>query len=70
MAQDNESTLDDMPYTVGVEDGKQFLYYKGEKLPQQKSSVVVQNMKHIGAKKDRALCEVTITVNAILKDSK
>lgn len=59
----------DHPYSVIVEDGKQFLCYEGEKLPFQLSSVVVQNMEHIEHKKVN-MCEITITVLALLKDTK
>lgn len=55
-------------YDVRVENGVQFLYYKGKKLPDQLKSVVVQDLDSIN--NGTKLAEVTITVLAILKDTK
>ena len=55
-------------YSVKVKDGIQFLYYKGEKLPNQTKTEVVQDLDSIndGTK----LATVTVTVLAILDDTK
>ena len=50
-------------YKIKVEDGKHFLYYNDEKLPNQVCSVVYQDVK-LSIKK---FAKVTITVNAILE---
>ena len=54
-------------YTVEVENGVQYLYFNGNKLPHQMLSIVRQDVEMI---KDEAVCEITVTVLAILKDTK
>ena len=54
-------------YKIIVKDGKQFLSYKGEILPNQIKSTVKQSMKLIG---DKSLCKVKITLLAELEESK
>lgn len=56
-------------YQVEVINGVQQLTYKGEVLPHQTKSVVVQDVGHIH-KGGKSMCEVTITVFALLKDTK
>lgn len=66
---DKKETLEQ--YEVRVIGGVQFLYYKGEKLPCQTKSVVVQDMEMVEMITGKAsLCEVTITVKALLRDTK
>ncbi len=57
-------------YKVVVKDGNHFLQYKGETLPNQIKSVVTQNMQHLtGDNSDKSLCEVSITVLAVLENT-
>ena len=54
-------------YEVRVDKGVQFLYYKGEKLPNQLKSVIVQDLEDVNS--HESLCTATITVRAILANS-
>lgn len=56
-------------YTVVIEDGVHFLYYKGEKLPNQVKSVIVQDVESdywLDSKGHK--CKATITVIARLSN--
>ena len=55
-------------YKVIVIEGKQFLAYKGEKLPNQIESKVVQGINDI-RDDGKSLCTITITVHALLEDT-
>ena len=67
MGKRNQSSLEDRLYTVIVKDGKQFLCYKGEVLPDQKKTIVVQD--ETDALMAPAICEITVTVIAILANT-
>ena len=54
-------------YEVRVDEGIQFLYYKGEKLPNQTKSVITQDTMDVNDREK--LCTATITVRAILANS-
>ena len=55
-------------YSVVIENGKQFLLYKGEKLPHQINTCVYQDVD-MGNSGNGGLCQITITVFAKLKDT-
>ena len=59
--------FNDTDYKLIVEDGKQFLTYKGEKLPNQLDSNIVQTLDD--SRQGRALCKVTILVHAQLENT-
>jgi len=59
-------SLKDKHYTIKVIDGVQYLFYKGEKLPDQTISVVTQDT----GKAHLKLADITITVKALLEDTK
>ncbi len=57
-------------YRVIVENGIQFLTYKGEKLPNQIETSVVQSMPDITKEDGVNLCTISIKVIALLEDTK
>ena len=67
MGKRNQSSLEDRLYTVIVKDGKQFLCYKGEVLPDLKDTIVRQDVSD--ALSTPALCEITVTFIAMLGDT-
>ena len=54
-------------YTVHVENGVQYIYFKGDKLPHQRMTIVKQDTDM--ALGQPALCEIQFTVLGILKDT-
>ena len=54
-------------YSVIIEDGKQFLCYKGEILPNQEETIVKQDASD--AHDEPPICHITMTVVAVLRDS-
>ena len=54
-------------YSVVVDNGIQYLNYKGKRLPCQKKSVIVQNTEQSSGAEP--FCEATITIQAVLKDT-
>ena len=67
MGKRNQSSLEDRLYTVIVKDGKQFLCFNGQVLPNQKKTIVVQDVTD--ALMAPAICEITVTVIAILDNT-
>jgi len=63
-----ESFEDKDYYGIKVKDGINYLTYKGEILPHQTESIIIQKMHHI--KEDKNLCEVQIKVLTVLEDTK
>ena len=55
-------------YKVIVKNGIQYLTYKGEILPDQIKSTVIQDMEHV--LQGRYICTVKIEVRAMLEDTK
>ena len=53
-------------YKIIIENGAQYLTFKGEKLPMQITSTITQNTEQ----SINGLCEATITVSAMLIDTK
>ena len=67
MGNRNQSNLELRQYTVIVKDGKQFLCFNGQVLPNQKKTIVVQDVTD--ALMAPAICEITVTVIAILANT-